>query len=247
MRKQKKDKPIALEAYEAMAERYNARIEIAPYNAYIERPAILSLLPEVKGKHVLDAGCGPGFYAELLLERGATVTAIDVSPKMIALTKQRVGNRVTIKRVSLEEPLAFLADQSVDVVFSSLVLDYVKNWNSLFGEFNRILRDDGYFIFSTEHPFAKFKYRDHPEKEILAENYYKTEYLELFWDSFKLLVPSYRRPLGVFFDCLDKSGFQFDKLIETQPTEDFKQNDPEDYEKVSRNPTFLCIRARKIL
>jgi len=122
-----------------------------------------------------------------------------------------------------------------------------KDWNSLFAEFNRILRNGGYFLFSTEHPFAKFKYRDHPEKEILPENYYKTEYMEIFWDSFKLLVPSYRRPLSVFFDCLNKSGFQVDRLIETQPTEDFKQSDPEDYDKVSRNPTFLCIRARKIL
>lgn len=247
MRKQKKDTPIALDAYEAMADRYNARIETAPYNAYLERPAILSLLPEVKGKHVLDAGCGPGFYAELLLEKGATVTAIDVSPKMITLTKQRLGNRATIQRVNLEEPLNFLTDQSVDVVFSSLVLDYVKNWNSLFAEFNRILRNGGYFLFSTEHPFAKFKYRDHPEKEILSENYYKTEYMEIFWDSFKLLVPSYRRPFSVFFDCLNTSGFQFDGLIETQPTEDFKHNHPEDYDKVSRNPTFLCVRARKIL
>jgi SAM-dependent methyltransferase len=247
MSKQEKTKPIALEAYEAMAEGYNARIETAPYNAYIERPAILSLLPDLNGKHVLDAGCGPGFYTELLLKRGATVTAIDISPKMIAFTKQRVGNRATIRRASLEEPLDFLTDQSVDVIFSSLVLDYVKNWNSLFIDFYRILRNNGYLIFSTEHPFAKFKYRDHPEKEILAENYYKTEYLEIFWDSFRLLVPSYRRPLSVFFDCLDKSGFQFDKLIETQPTEDFKRNDPEGYDKVMRNPTFLCIRAQKIL
>ncbi len=247
MSKRDKEKPIALDAYEAMAERYNARIETAPYNAYIERPAILSLLPEVKGKHVLDAGCGPGFYTELLLDRKATVTAIDVSPKMIEFTKQRVGNRATIRRANLEESLDFLADHSVDIVFSSLVLDYVKDWHSLFNEFHRVLCDGGHVIFSTEHPFSKFSYKEHPEKEILAKNYYEKEYLEIFWSGFGLIVPTYRRPLSTFFECLDKTGFQFEKLIETRPTEEFKRHSPENYEKTSRNPTFLCLRARKRL
>ena len=115
MTKRKKARPIALDAYEAMAENFNARIETAPYNAYLERPAILSLLPDVKGKHILDAGCGPGLYAEILLNRGATVTAIDISPKMIQFAKQRIGNRATIRKANLEEPLDFLPDQSVDI------------------------------------------------------------------------------------------------------------------------------------
>lgn len=250
MSKRKKDRPIALDAYEEMAEAFNARIETAPYNAYLERPAMLSLLPDVKSKHVLDAGCGPGLYAEILLDKGATVTAIDISPKMIHFAKKRIGTRATIRQANLEEPLDFLADQSVDLVFSSLVLDYVANWKSLFTEFARILVDDGYFLFSTEHPFAKFAKFEHtpqPEIETLAENYFNMEYLEIYWSGLGALVPTYRRPFGVFFDCLEHAGFIFEKLIETQPTEDFKRARPESYERVIRYPTFLCIRARKRL
>ncbi|MDO8055939.1 MAG: class I SAM-dependent methyltransferase [Candidatus Hermodarchaeota archaeon] len=182
MTKRKKDRPIALDAYEEMATTFNARIETAPYNAYLERPAMLSLLPDVNGKHVLDAGCGPGLYAEMLLAKGAMVTAIDVSPKMIQFAKQRVGNRATIRHANLEEPLDFLADRSVDLVFSSLVLDYVDDWESLFGEFARILVDGGFFLFSTEHPFAKFANFAHtsqPAIETLPENYFEKEYLEI--------------------------------------------------------------------
>ena len=51
-----KDKPIALAAYEKLAERYAALIDTKPHNAYYERPAMLSLLPKIQGKHVLDAG-----------------------------------------------------------------------------------------------------------------------------------------------------------------------------------------------
>ncbi|HET91353.1 MAG TPA: class I SAM-dependent methyltransferase, partial [Chloroflexi bacterium] len=67
--------PIAQEAYNSMAEAYAARVDTKPHNAYYERPATLSLLPDIRGKRVLDAGCGPGVYAEWLAESGAEVVA----------------------------------------------------------------------------------------------------------------------------------------------------------------------------
>ena len=76
-------KPIAYEAYQELAELYAARVERKPHNAYYERPAMIAMWPDVRGKRVLDAGCGPGVYAELLLRRGAIVTAIDVSERML--------------------------------------------------------------------------------------------------------------------------------------------------------------------
>ncbi|MFW9831960.1 MAG: class I SAM-dependent methyltransferase [Candidatus Thorarchaeota archaeon] len=247
MKVRKKEKPIALDAYETMAEEYTARIETKSYNAYLERPATLSLLPDVKGKHVLDAGCGPGLYAEILLNRGAIVTAIDISPKMIHFAKKRLGDRATIRCANLEEPLDYIADKSVDIVLSSLVLDYIRNWSLLFSEFSRILRNAGYFIFSTEHPHAKWANKEHPRLKKRPKNYYKLEIVDLLWTGFgtPVLVSSYRRPLQTFFECLHATGFHLDKLIEPQPTEDFKRQNPEDWEKVSRNPTFICIRAQK--
>lgn len=249
MNEREKEKPIALDAYEAMAEEFDARIETKSYNAYLERPATLSLLPDVQGKHVLDAGCGPGLYAEILLDRGATVTAIDISPKMIHFTKQRLGDRATIRRANLEEPLDFMADKSVDLVLSSLVLDYIKNWSPLFSEYSRILRDDGYFIFSTEHPSSKWTNREHERITRQPENYFNLEIVDFLWTGFgkPVLVSSYRRPLSTFFECLHTAGFYLDELIEPQPTEDFKRQNPEDWDKVRRNPIFMCIRARKHL
>jgi 2-polyprenyl-3-methyl-5-hydroxy-6-metoxy-1,4-benzoquinol methylase len=67
------DKPLALEAYEQLAEAYAARVDTKPHNAYYERPATLSLLPDVTGSTVLDAGCGPGAYTGWLVQHGARV------------------------------------------------------------------------------------------------------------------------------------------------------------------------------
>jgi 2-polyprenyl-3-methyl-5-hydroxy-6-metoxy-1,4-benzoquinol methylase len=78
---------------EVVAEKYAADVDTKPHNAYNECPAVLSLLPPLAGLKVLDAGCGNGWYDELLVEHGATVTAVDSSPGLVALTRARVGDR----------------------------------------------------------------------------------------------------------------------------------------------------------
>lgn len=154
--------PIAQDAYDALAEAYAARIDTKPHNAYYERPATLSLLPDVADKRVLDAGCGPGVYAEWLVDHGAEVVAFDANAKMVRLARERVGDRARFLQADLGEPLDFLEDAAFDLVVSPLVLDYVENWASVFGEFNRVLKAGGALIFSMEHPFTKYDiHREH--------------------------------------------------------------------------------------
>jgi 2-polyprenyl-3-methyl-5-hydroxy-6-metoxy-1,4-benzoquinol methylase len=69
--------------YDEFAERFERHAETALWNAEYDRPAVLGMLGDVAGKAVLDAGCGPGIYAEELLERGASVIAVDASEQMI--------------------------------------------------------------------------------------------------------------------------------------------------------------------
>ena len=91
MKEQTQD-PIALATYEDFGEDYANAIETNAWNAHYERPSTLSLLPSVHSVKVLDAGCGPGVYANWLVKNAAQVTAIDVSPSMVELAKRRVGN-----------------------------------------------------------------------------------------------------------------------------------------------------------
>ena len=51
-------------SYEGKAHKYARKVDISPYNAYYERPAVVSLLLDVENANVLDAGCGSGRYAE---------------------------------------------------------------------------------------------------------------------------------------------------------------------------------------
>ena len=84
---------IAYDAYRKLADSYAEKVDTKPHNAYLEKPATLSLLPDVVGKRVLDVGCGTGRYTEWLLEHGAEVTGFDASPQMLEHARRRVEDR----------------------------------------------------------------------------------------------------------------------------------------------------------
>lgn len=237
----RKTGPIAQAAYDQLAEGYAARVDTKPHNAYYERPATLSLLPDVFGKNVLDVGCGPGVYAQWLFEHGARVIALDANPKMIRFARRRLGDKVRLIQASLDDPLDFLVDALFDLVLAPLVLDYVKDWLPVFKEFHRVLKPGGWLVFSLEHPYVK--YYDHQE----VCNYFDVELVEYTWKGFgkPVNVPSYRRPLSEVINPLMGAGFTLDRILEPQPTAEFREKAPDGYEELMRTPGFMCVRARR--
>lgn len=235
--------PIALDAYERLAEAYAARVDTKAHNAFYDRPAIISLLPEAAGKRVLDAGCGPGAYAEWLVGQGAQVVGFDVSPRMVELAEERLQARARIIQAALGEPLDFLEAASFDLIVSALALDHVKDWAAVFAEFFRVLREPGLLVFSVLHPADEF-FDHHPDG-----NYFEIERVEMEfnWQAFgaHARVPYYRRPLSAMLDPLLEAGFVLERLLEPQPIPEFKKQEPRDYEKLMRQPGFICFRARK--
>jgi ubiquinone/menaquinone biosynthesis C-methylase UbiE len=236
-----KNEPIAQDAYNELAEVYAARIDTKPHNAFYERPATQSLLPDVSGKRVLDAGCGPGVYTQWLVAQGAQVVAFDANEKMVQLAMKRVGDEALILYGNLEQPLDFLLDSSFDIVLSSLVLDYVKDWQSVFVEFYRVLCKGGCLVFSIEHPYAK--YHDHRE----TSNYFEIHQVVYTWRGFgtPVRVPSYRRPISTVINPLITAGFILDQILEPLPTQEFAQHDPQEYQVLMKSPGFMCVRALK--
>jgi SAM-dependent methyltransferase len=236
-------KTLGEQSYEQFADQYAAAVNTKPHNAYYERPNTLSLLPDVAGLRVFDAGCGPGDYALWLLEHGAAfVQAVDVTPRFADITREKVNkfsDKVDVRRADLAQPLDFAGDASFDIVLSPLVLDYIRDWQATFREFHRILKPSGVLVASFTHPFWETRY---------SENYFDVEPIEMHWGGFgepKPLVKWYRRPLNEVLNPLASAGFRLDYILEPLPTEEFKQADPQDYEELMQRPGFLCIRAVK--
>lgn len=130
---------VGREVYEDIAEEYASIIDSKDANAYYEKPAMLSMMPDVAGLRILDAGCGPGVYSEWLLDHDADVTGVDYSEKMIELAKRRTGGRGSFRVADLSKPLDFFPNSTFDMVVSPLVLDYIRDWVLTLQEFNRVL------------------------------------------------------------------------------------------------------------
>ena len=236
----RKPKPVALDAYERLAERYAAMADDKPENACFERPVTLSLLPHVGGRRVLDAGCGHGRYTDWLVDHGAEVVGLDVSPKMVRQARKRIGRRADLRVADLNRPLDFLEAGAFDLVLATLVLDYIEDWRPLFREFNRVLKGFGFLVFSCRHPFAYYDL--HPEGD-----YFTTEYVEDRWEGFgtPVIVPAYRRPVESILATLTDCGFALEVFLEPRPAEEVRRRDPGVHARLSRLPGLLCIRARK--
>lgn len=232
---------ISNDAFDILADAYAAQTDTKPHNAYYERPATTSLIEDVVGKNILDAGCGTGFYSKWLLDRGASVVAIDASEKMLSHARQLTENRALYYHANMEETLSFLDTDSFDGILSALAIGYVRDQNELFAEFCRLLRAGGWVVFSTEHPFFSYRY-------FKLEKYFETQEVSCYWTGFgeKVCMPSYYHSLGTICEALSKNGFAIETILEPKPTDEFLAADPERYERLMKFPLFMCIKARKM-
>ena len=110
------------------------------------------LMPDLKGKTVLDLGCGYGWHCKYAAENGAEgVTGIDISHKMIAKAKEINSDTVIEYRCAAMEDLSF-EEGSFDAVISSLAFHYVRDFGELVKNIRRWLKRGGDLVFSAEHP-----------------------------------------------------------------------------------------------
>jgi len=221
------------DAYDELAESYREDAEEDAYNAHLEFPCTTELIPDVDGLRVLDVGCGGGRYTEWLLDHGAEVVGVDASEGMLTEARERVGDRATLHRGNIDSSLDFARDDAFDGVVCSLVLDYVEDWRAPLREFARVLDDGGFLVLSARHPFDEFPIAD-------DENYFTVERRIADW---AVEVPYYRRPLTEMLTPLLETGFRLDAVREPEPTAAFARQRPDAYEKESRQPVFLCLRA----
>ena len=104
------------------------------------RKLLVSRLPN-DGGEVLDVATGTGLVAKALVERGFRVTGVDQSPEMLALARQRFGDRVELVEASADE-LPF-ADRSFDHLTFTYLLRYVDDPAATLRELARVVRPGG--------------------------------------------------------------------------------------------------------
>jgi SAM-dependent methyltransferase len=234
------DRQRALDDYDQMADVYADDSQVDPMKTTYDRPTILAMAGDVRGKNVLDVGCASGGLTELFLQRGATVTAIDLNPRLVERARERLGDRADLRVVDISQALPF-EDASFDIVAASLVLHYLEDWGPPLREFERILRPGGQFVMSTHHPTHDL------EIGPPGASYFETVLLTDIWrkGGRDYQVRFYHRPISAIVDALADAGFLIERIPEPMP--DREAFSPEFYEQMVEGPWFLFIKARKVI
>ncbi len=221
----------SLKIWEANAEYWDGYMgdESNDFHRDVVRPKVTELLVPGAGDFILDISCGNGNYSAFMAECGAKVVAFDYSQKMIELAKKRragFSDKIEFIVADATSELQLMALQRdsryTKAVCNMAIMDIIEI-DILFDCVNKLISDDGIFVFATQHPcFVTLT-----DKYLTAHAYYDTA------------IPDqpneqcyYHRSLQDLFSTCFKHGFIIDGFYE----ESYGQKE---------TPDIIIVRARK--
>lgn len=111
---------------------------------------------------ILDVGSGPGRASGVMKGRWpkSEVIALDIALPMLRLVPRHTRFWRPVKRVCAEAAHLPFADNSIDLIFSNLCLQWVPDLPAALAEFRRVLREDGLLLFSSFGPDTLIELRE---------------------------------------------------------------------------------------
>ncbi|SFI56042.1 Methyltransferase domain-containing protein [Amycolatopsis sacchari] len=183
------------------------------------READAALLGDVRGRRVVEIGCGQAACARWLAASGAHPVALDLSGGMLRHAKQanaRTGIDIPLLQASAEE--LPLATGSMDAACSAFgALPFVASPRTVFAELHRVLRPGSPWVFSVTHPM-RWIFPDDPGPNGLTatQPYFdRTPYVEVDAEGRATYV-EYHRTLGDWVRALTSAGFVLEDLVEPE-------------------------------
>ena len=225
---------------------------------FIVDPALWSLLGDVSGLSVLDAGCGNGYLTRILATKGANAVGIDYSKAFIEYCR-KIEEEMNLGCKFYEASITKMSDfksQSFDLVVSNIVMVDVLDYKTAFKEIARVLKDDGRFIWSNVHPvFGRTAGainvrlpRDSPRNESrylkMIDRYYDSGGELLIW----MTKPTWQfiRTLEEYSKALKNAGFVISQILEPRPTPEAIQQNPRDLAfDADRWTNFIILECLK--
>jgi len=129
--------------YQHWAEKYDE-----PNNPLViaEEKVFKQIEIDLRGKKILDVGCGTGRHAIRMAEAGAEVTGIDFSSNMLEVAKRKsAGLNIKFVKADLK---SIPVDELFDIVVCSLVLNHVENLQLAMKEISRHIKKGGMALIS---------------------------------------------------------------------------------------------------
>lgn len=216
-------------------------------NDTIEQPALFELLGDLRGKRILDLGCGGAAFGRAAMARGCLgYTGVDGSANMVEVAQRNLagtpGRVVHADLVSWQIPVC-----SFDLVVSSLVLHYLPLLEPVFEGVFYALEPGGRFVFSVEHPVITSCDRAYassgPRQNWIVDGYFDTGPRDTSWMGGA--VRKHHRTVEDYFVGLQVAGFAVEGMREGRPARSHFASEAT-YLRRMRIPLFLLMAGRKV-
>jgi SAM-dependent methyltransferase len=218
--------------------------DVAHYGPDIGTEADYRLLGDLKGKRVLELGCGGAQCSIAFAKQGATAIGVDFSAEQLAFARRlcdREEVRIELHLSDLAD-LAFLRADTIDLVFSAYAFGYVEDLNRVFRQVHRVLKVGAPLVFSLPHPAYDMLDDDSAEPLLVRRSYFDRSPIDYEYNG--IGFTDYHHTIADLYMSLVRNSFRVDLILEPEPKPDGPRS-PAWREPFTMVPRTLIVRARK--
>ena len=202
---------------------------------------MLELLGDITNRRVLDAGCGEGYLARALADRGARVTGIDLSPRLIEQARDKdPDGRIDYQVADLSQTLPAMAG-SFHAAASYLVLNDVKDYRGFAATLAAALKPQGRLVLAFNNPHSAVIDRH-------VADYFDSGAVSPYRGLWEAGIKAYyhHRTLEDYLDAFQAGGLRLIKLADIAALAG--SHKPDAYLPTGgRFPRFMLLAFRKLI
>lgn len=214
-------------------------------------PAQVATCGDVRGARLLDVGCGGGYLAREIAARGARVTGIDISPRMIEHARrleEEAPLGIDYHVMDAAEIAAHFPAASFDAAASCLALQDMPDPAAALRAVHAVLRPGGRFVASITHPCTDTPFRawerdtTGQKRWLCVDRYFERVPIEFEWQrwAYRFTTAALHVPLEDWFRWIFAAGLQLRGFHEPRPTDEAVRRRP-GLEDATRMPYFIIL------
>lgn len=230
------------------------------YQHKVILPNLLRLLNTKEKDHILDLGCGQGFFIEKVLNTNSNIIieGVDLGEKLLKIAQEKFSQNKNVHLVHADAAnLSHLKDKSIDKVYSVLALQNMNDIDAVMKELSRVLKKDARCLFVINHPSFRvpkesdWKFDTTKQKQgRIVFNYMSDKKYVIDMNPGRKAMGekteetiSFHHPLQFFSKIFNKHGFAISRIEEWISHKKSEEGGRQKAEDDARKeiPMFMCL------